>query len=61
MTETIRVDQFVAAPPETVWRLLTEPELLRLWWAEGEVAALVGHHSPSTCPATANNPARCSR
>jgi len=43
MTEAIRVDQFVAAPPEAVWRLLTEPELLRKWWAEGEVAAVVGH------------------
>jgi uncharacterized protein YndB with AHSA1/START domain len=47
MTETIRVDQFVAASPETVWRLLTEPDLLRQWWAEGEVAfetqAVVGH------------------
>ena len=42
MTETIRVDQFVAAAPETVWRLLTEPALLRIWWAEGEVAAVVG-------------------
>jgi len=30
----IRVDQFVAAPPAKVWRLLTEPELVRLWWAE---------------------------
>ena len=36
---TIRLDQFVAAPPETVWRLLTEPELMRLWWAAGEAAA----------------------
>jgi uncharacterized protein YndB with AHSA1/START domain len=42
-TETIRVDQFVAAPPEKVWRLLTEPDLMRRWWAEGEVAAVVGH------------------
>ena len=39
---TIRLDQFVAAPPAKVWRLLTEPELMRLWWAEGEVAAVVG-------------------
>jgi uncharacterized protein YndB with AHSA1/START domain len=52
---TIRADQFVAAPPEKVWRLLTEPGLMRLWWAEGEVAAVVGHE------ATASNPARCSR
>ena len=40
---TIRVDQYVEAPPEKVWRLLTEPQLLRLWWAEGQVAAVVGH------------------
>jgi uncharacterized protein YndB with AHSA1/START domain len=40
---TIHVDQFVAAPPAKVWRLLTEPELIRVWWAEGEVAAVVGH------------------
>ena len=40
---TIRVDQFVAAPQEKVWRLLTEPGLMRLWWAEGQVAAVVGH------------------
>lgn len=40
---TIRVDQFVAAPPAAVWRLLTEPALLKLWWAEGRVAAVVGH------------------
>ncbi|MCV7413203.1 polyketide cyclase [Mycobacterium florentinum] len=40
---TIRVDQFVGAPPERVWRLLTEPDLMRLWWAEGQVAAVVGH------------------
>jgi uncharacterized protein YndB with AHSA1/START domain len=40
---TIGVDQYVAAPPEKVWRLLTEPDLIRLWWAEGQVAAVVGH------------------
>jgi uncharacterized protein YndB with AHSA1/START domain len=32
---TIRVDQFVAAPPAKVWRLLTEPGLMRLWWGRG--------------------------
>jgi len=40
---TIRVDQYVPAPPEQVWRLLTESELVRLWLAEGQVAAVVGH------------------
>jgi uncharacterized protein YndB with AHSA1/START domain len=37
------VDQFVAAPPEKVWRALTEPELLARRWAPGDVAPVVGH------------------
>lgn len=40
---TISVDQFVAAPPRTVWRLLTEPELHARWWVPGDVGAVVGH------------------
>ncbi|MFI5729441.1 SRPBCC domain-containing protein [Kribbella sp. NPDC051587] len=44
MSETaIVVDQFVAAAPERVWRVLTEPELLGQWWAPGDVAPVVGH------------------
>jgi uncharacterized protein YndB with AHSA1/START domain len=39
----IQVDQFVARPPEAVWRAITEPELLARWWAPGDVAAVVGH------------------
>ena len=39
---TIEVDQFVAAPPATVWRLLTEPDLIAQWWAPGDVSAEVG-------------------
>ncbi|MGO9155650.1 SRPBCC family protein [Mycobacterium sp.] len=61
MTETIRVDQFVAAPPETVWRLLTEPELLRLWWAEGEVALnwwVVGHQFALDMPGYGKQPCK---
>jgi uncharacterized protein YndB with AHSA1/START domain len=42
-TATISVDQFVAAPPEKVWRVLTEPDLHARWWAPGDVAAVVGH------------------
>ena len=42
-TQTVRVDQYVAAPPERVWRILTESESVRLWLAEGQVAAVVGH------------------
>jgi uncharacterized protein YndB with AHSA1/START domain len=49
-TATITVDQFIAAPPEKVWRGLTEPELLARWWAPGDVAAKVGHRFRLTIP-----------
>jgi uncharacterized protein YndB with AHSA1/START domain len=55
---TIRVDQFVAAPPAKVWRLLTEPELMRLWWAEGEVAAVVGHRFTLDMPGYGKQPCK---
>lgn len=42
-TTTITVDQFVAAPPEKVWRGLTEPELHARWWVPGDVGPDVGH------------------
>lgn len=42
-TTTITVDQFIAAPPEQVWRGLTDPELHARWWAPGDIAAIVGH------------------
>jgi uncharacterized protein YndB with AHSA1/START domain len=53
---TIHVDQFVAAPPAKVWRLLTEPGLMRLWWAEGEVAAVVGHQFTLDMPGYGKQP-----
>ena len=40
---TIDCDEFIPHPPETVWRALTEPELLARWWAPGDVRAEVGH------------------
>ncbi|MFF0814541.1 SRPBCC domain-containing protein [Rhodococcus sp. NPDC003318] len=40
---SVSVDRFIAAPPEKVWRALTEPELLATWWAPGDIAATVGH------------------
>ncbi len=56
--ETIRVDQYVAAPPEQVWRLLTESELLRLWLAEGQVAAVVGHQFTLDMPGYGKQPCK---
>ncbi|EGD57112.1 SRPBCC family protein [Gordonia neofelifaecis] len=55
---TIEVDQFVAAPPETVWRLLTEPELVAQWWAPGDVAAVVGHEFTLDMPGFGEQPCR---
>ena len=55
---TIRMDQFVAAAPAKVWRLLTEPELLRVWWAEGEVAAVVGHQFTLDIPTYGKQPCK---
>ena len=55
---TIRLDQFVAAPPAKVWRLLTEPGLMRPWWAEGEVAAVVGHQFALDMPGYGTQPCK---
>jgi uncharacterized protein YndB with AHSA1/START domain len=48
----------VAATPATVWRLLTEPELMRLWWAEGQVAAVVGHQFTLDTPGYGKQPCK---
>ncbi|MEU4078003.1 SRPBCC family protein [Streptomyces venezuelae] len=40
---TIHCDQFIAHPPQAVWRALTDPELHARWWAAGDVRAEVGH------------------
>jgi uncharacterized protein YndB with AHSA1/START domain len=42
-TSTIHVDQFVGHPPATVWKAITTPDLLARWWAEGDIAPVVGH------------------
>jgi uncharacterized protein YndB with AHSA1/START domain len=56
-TTTITVDQFIAAPPEKVWRGLTDPELLARWWVPGDVAAVVGHEFHLEMPG--RGPVRC--
>ncbi|ROZ98284.1 SRPBCC domain-containing protein [Gordonia sp. OPL2] len=55
---TIRVDQFIAASPETVWRTLTEPELVARWWAPGNIAAVVGHEFTLEMPGFGAQPCR---
>jgi uncharacterized protein YndB with AHSA1/START domain len=40
---TIECDEFLAYPPEVVWRAVTDPELQARWWAPGDVRPVVGH------------------
>jgi uncharacterized protein YndB with AHSA1/START domain len=42
-TETIKTSQYINHAPEKVWKALTTPDLLRKWWAEGNIKAEVGH------------------
>ncbi|HET9168593.1 MAG TPA: SRPBCC domain-containing protein [Actinospica sp.] len=39
----LRFDLHIPHPPSAVWRALTDPDLLALWWASGDVRAQVGH------------------
>ena len=39
---TIERDIEIAAPVEVVWRTITEPELIRTWFADAEVEARPG-------------------
>ena len=39
----LRFDQYIPHPTTAVWRALTDPDLLPLWWAGGDVRPEVGH------------------
>jgi uncharacterized protein YndB with AHSA1/START domain len=39
----IRLSQFINLPPAIVWRALTDPSIHAMWWAAGDVKAIVGH------------------
>lgn len=41
ITDIVRVERVIKAPPETVWRLWTTPELMRLWWGHSEQGELI--------------------
>jgi uncharacterized protein YndB with AHSA1/START domain len=46
MTEqltTIEVEEFLPHAPATIWRALTEPELIARWLMENDFQAIVGH------------------
>ncbi|QDG62252.1 SRPBCC domain-containing protein [Pseudarthrobacter sp. NIBRBAC000502771] len=44
MTENaIRLERHYPHPAAAVWAALTTPELLARWWAQGNIAPVVGH------------------
>lgn len=43
MTETIAVDQFLAHPPSTVWRALTDSAMLARWLMPNDFVPRLGH------------------
>lgn len=43
LSTSIHIDQFIARPPASVWRALTDPAFLAKWWAPGDIAPVVGH------------------
>jgi uncharacterized protein YndB with AHSA1/START domain len=40
---TLRHDITLPRPPSDVWAALTQPALMSLWWAPGDVQPVVGH------------------
>ena len=42
-TQSVTVDQFIAAAPAQVWTAVTTPEGLATWWVSGNIEATVGH------------------
>lgn len=41
-TQSVTIEQFIAAPPAKVWAAITEPEQVRKWWAPGAISTKVG-------------------
>jgi uncharacterized protein YndB with AHSA1/START domain len=42
-TQSVTIDQFIAAAPARVWTAVTTPEGLANWWVPGNIEATVGH------------------
>jgi uncharacterized protein YndB with AHSA1/START domain len=41
--DTIEVQHLYSQSASAVWKALTDPELIALWWAPGDVRPVVGH------------------
>ncbi len=57
-TESITLDQFIAAPPSAVWRSLSTPEGLARWWVPGNIEPTVGHEFLLEMPGWGNVPCK---
>ncbi|GAA1013381.1 SRPBCC domain-containing protein [Nocardiopsis tropica] len=55
---SITLDQFIAAAPATVWRVITESELVQRWWATGDISAEPGHEFTLDMPGFGAQPCR---
>jgi len=42
-TRTVVVERDIAAPPEKIWRALTQPHLIAEWLMKGDISPVVGH------------------
>lgn len=57
-TESLHLDQFVAAPPAAVWKAITTPDGIASWWSPGRIEPTVGHEFVMEMPGWGNVPCR---
>lgn len=57
-TETVKVDQFIAAAPAQVWSAITTPEGLARWWVPGNIQPSAGHEFELEMPGWGNIPCK---
>lgn len=53
-TQTVTVDQFIAAEPADVWNAITTPVGLATWWTPGNIEPTVGHEFQLEMPGWGN-------
>jgi uncharacterized protein YndB with AHSA1/START domain len=58
-TETVVAECDLDAPPETVWRALTEPALLAAWLLPNDIRPEVGHRFTLQAPPGDGGDIRC--
>jgi uncharacterized protein YndB with AHSA1/START domain len=53
-TQSILVDQFIAAPPDRVWTAISTPARIAQWWVPGDIAPTLGHEFTLEMPGWGN-------